>query len=578
MEVRLLNRESRGFVLYFFRAYPGRTALMVFLLVASGLAEGVGIAALVPVLELGTTEPGREPSGLARSVGETLMGIGIHPTLGVLLSIIVVALWFKGLLRWLAMREVGFVVARVGMDLRLRLIRALMKADWAYFASSPTGYFANSISRDAFRAAQAYREACAGMAGVVSVIVYSIVVLLASWKVALASVFVGGAVLLALRGFVSASRGAGQDQTDVLRSLVARLTEALPSLKPLKAMARERYVLPLLEDEAKGFYRAQQRQVLAAETLTSFQEPLLVVALAIGLFGVMTYTATPFATVLVMTFLFYRLVNAMNVIQQRYASMVTGESAFWSMMNLILASEKAEERRSGTSVAPRLEREVRLEDVAFAYEDKPVLSHVSLEIPSGSFVALVGPSGAGKTTLADLVIGLHRPHTGRVLIDGVDLEEVDAHAWRSMIGYVPQDLLLFHDTILRNVTLGNEEIPRDKVEWALRAAGAWDFVQSRPNGMDWVVGERGGMLSGGQRQRLAIARALVEDPRLLILDEATTALDPETEAAICRSLVGLKGRVTILAISHQSAMREVADQIYLVSDGRVRPLDYEAAV
>jgi ATP-binding cassette subfamily C protein len=184
-------------------------------------------------------------------------------------------------------------------------------------------------------------------------------------------------------------------------------------------------------------------------------------------------------------------------------------------------------------------------------------------------VAISGRSGSGKTTLADLIIGLLRPSSGRILVDGVDLAEVDPASWRSRIGYVPQDLLLFHDSIERNVTLGNDRISREKVEWALEAAGAREFVESLPGGVEGVVGERGGMLSGGQRQRIAIARALVEDPKLLVLDEATTALDPETEAAICDILVGLKGHVTILAISHQPALRSVADVIFEVEHGGV---------
>jgi len=545
---------------------------MVSLLLGSGLAEGIGIAALLPVLELGTVEPGREPSGIAQAVEGLLHRVGLEPRLGVLLLIIVVAMWAKGMFRWLAMRNVGFVVARVGMDLRLRLIKAAMRAEWSYFAASPTGHFSNAISREAFQAAGAYREACQALAGGATVMVYASVVVLASWKIAVAAFLVGTLILTMLRGLVGASRRAGQEQTSVMRSLVARLTEALPNLKPLKAMARERFVLPMLEAEARGFNAAQERQVLAVESLNSFQEPMLTGAVALGLFTVMSYTAIPFSTILVMTFLFYRLVTHMSQIQQRYASMVVGESAFWSLMELIDQSEKAEETREGTLPAPPLKEALELEGLSFSHGETEVFRDVDLRIPAGRFVALEGLSGVGKTTLVDLIIGLYRPQAGRILVDGIDLKTVDAIQWRSSIGYVPQDLLLFHDTILRNIRLGNETITRSAVERALRWAGAWDFVESLPGGMDWVVGERGSMLSGGQRQRIAIARALAEEPRLLVLDEATAALDPETEAAICRTLAGLKGRVTILAISHHPAMREVADLILRVENKDVRAL------
>jgi len=169
------------------------------------------------------------------------------------------------------------------------------------------------------------------------------------------------------------------------------------------------------------------------------------------------------------------------------------------------------------------------------------------------------------------VIGLLRPQKGEVWIDNLPLAQVDLRRWRRMIGYVPQETLLLHDTVFINVTLGEKDIGSTDVEYALRAAGAWEFVSALPQGLNSVVGERGHKLSGGQRQRIAIARALVHKPRLLILDEATTALDPENEAAICATLRELSGEITILAISHQPAVLEVADRAYRLEDGAVVP-------
>jgi ATP-binding cassette subfamily C protein len=221
-------------------------------------------------------------------------------------------------------------------------------------------------------------------------------------------------------------------------------------------------------------------------------------------------------------------------------------------------------------VAAIFERAIRLEGVSFAYDCTPILRNVSLVLPAGSFTALLGASGAGKTTVADLIIGLLRPQAGEVWIDDQPLAEIDIRSWRRMIGYVPQDTLLLHDSIFVNVTLGDAGFSEKEVESALRAAGAWDFVQHLPKGMQTVVGERGSKISGGQRQRIAIARALVKSPTLLVLVEATTALDPDTEIAICRTLGALSGRVTILAISHQSAMLETSEIAYRLENGAVK--------
>lgn len=566
-----LSPSTARFFTYFAAAYPGRTALMVAMFVGAGLAEGIGIAGLLPILEIAVGEQQAEPSRFSLVVRDLLADVGLPTTLPILLAIVVVAMVLKATLRWFAMREAGFVTARVGMDLRLRLIRSLMGVEWIFFTSSPTGHFSNAMSSEAHRAAMGYREACAALAGLIQVTVYAAFVILISWQVAVAAVVAGTGIMFVLRHLVASARAAGVEQAQTMRRLVARLTESLPAIKPVKAMGREEFLLPLLEDETRGYNRAQRRQVAAVESMLAFQEPILVAVLALGLYAILALTDTAFSSVIVLAFLFYRLVGGLNQTQHKYQSMATGEGAFESIEKLISTAERFQESARGEIKPPaRIREGIELRGVGFSYDERQVLLGVDMEIPSGRFVALLGPSGSGKTTLADLIVGLLVADEGEILVDGVPLSEFDVKAWRKGIGYVPQDLLLFHGSIRRNVTLGNDRIPEEDVVLALRNSGAWSFVSQLPGGLDQPVGERGTMLSGGQRQRIAIARALVERPRLLILDEATTALDPETEAEICRTLAALKGDVTILAISHQMAMRDVADVVYEVANGRVR--------
>jgi len=238
-------------------------------------------------------------------------------------------------------------------------------------------------------------------------------------------------------------------------------------------------------------------------------------------------------------------------------------------MHSIRRAETQAEVQPAAGTRPTLEKEILFEAVRFSYGDKPVLNGVSLTIPAGGFVGIAGHSGAGKTTIADLIIGLGQPQDGRVRIDGIPLPEVDLTAWRKMVGYVPQEMFLFHETIYNNIVLGDASIDREDVAAALRSAGAWDFVSRLPEGMDTLIGERGGRISGGERQRIAIAAALVRKPKLLVLDEVTTALDPATEAGICATLRNLAGTVTIVAISHQPALMDEVGILYRVEDGRV---------
>ncbi len=565
----MLDRKTIGFVNHFLRTYPRRSAVMVALLIFSGLSEGVGILTLLPALELAADTGGREPSGLSLAVSRALQAMGLPTSLGFLLTLIVIAIALKGGFRWLAMKQVGYTVAQVATDLRLRLIRALMEARWAYFTNRPTGHFANAISTEAHRASTSYRWACFSLAASLQVLVDLTIVFAISWRVALLTVAVGVGMLYTLSRFVTMSRAAGKSQTEVMKRLVARLTQALPAIKPVKAMRREAFLLPVLEQETAGFNRAQQQQVLASEAMYSAKEPILVLFMAGGLFAAVTWANMPLVEVLILAFLFYRSAGQMGLLQNSYREVALGESAFWSLHGLIEEAEAAREYADGKREPPPLRTGIRLKEVGFSYGSKPVLNEVDLFIPSGSFVAVVGPSGAGKTTLADLVVGLHRPHRGRLYLDDVPLDEVDLYKWRSSIGYVPQDALLINDSVYRNVTLGNDAIDRARAQQALEAAGAWGFVSERVGGIDATIGEMGAELSGGQRQRISIARALVGRPRLLILDEATTGLDPVTEAGICETLRRLRGQVTILAISHQPAMRDAADYVYEVVDGRV---------
>jgi ATP-binding cassette subfamily C protein len=287
---------------------------------------------------------------------------------------------------------------------------------------------------------------------------------------------------------------------------------------------------------------------------------------AVILYAALVYLKMSLAIVVATLYLIRRILKNIHKIQIEYQTMTGSESAYWSLQKKMLEAERAREETQGHQV-PVFKEGIRINQVTFGYDDKSVLKNLNIDLPRGKFIAIVGPSGAGKTTVVDLVIGLLRPQQGEVYIDDRPMVEIDIYRWRRMIGYVPQETLLLHDTIFFNVTLGDESISEKDVEDALRAAGALDFVREMSDGMHTVVGERGGKISGGQRQRIAIARALVNKPRLLILDEATTALDPETEVAICDTLLELAGKVTILSISHQRAMLEAAEIAYRLEAG-----------
>jgi ATP-binding cassette subfamily C protein len=364
------------------------------------------------------------------------------------------------------------------------------------------------------------------------------------------------------------ARKAGKRQTNLMITLLARLTDTLQSVKPLKAMAREHLADTVLADTTSKLNRALRKQVFSSAVLNSTQEVMSALVIAGGMYIALAKYNMPLATVIALAVALGKMLSQLGKVQKQYQKVVMGESAFWSMKQSINEATKAEEHL-GSGLQPVLKQSIKLDNVSFAYDDRAVLENISMEIPVGSLTTLIGPSGSGKTTVIDLVIGLLKPRSGDVLLDNNALPTLDLKAWRRMIGYVPQETLLLHDSILHNVTLDDPGLSEDDAVQALKSAGAWEFVEHMPAGIHSTVGERGAKISGGQRQRIMIARALVHKPALLILDEATSALDPENEAAIGSTMRALRGDLTILAISHQTALVKAADCVYRLGDGKI---------
>jgi ATP-binding cassette subfamily C protein len=556
----------------FIRKYPFQSVVMLLALLLAGIVEGFGLTALLPLVSTAVSQAGGGQSavsgtGLEQRVTEALSALGLSPTIGVLLLVLVLAMAVKSILVLVAKKRVGYTVAHVATDLRLELLRALLVARWEYFLRQPVGAIANAMATETDRTSQAYLRGAQMASYFFQAVVYTGVALLVSWKVTLVSLTAGLILALTLKRLIKKARRAGMRQTDLQKSLLAHLSDTVLSIKPLKAMARENLADSVLEKKTTRLNKALEKQVFSKELLRAVQEPILTLLLAIGLYVLLVYLRLPLSTTMVLVYLLARTVKQMYKVQQYYQEMVIYESAYWSLQQTIQGAEQAHESALG-SQAPTLDRAIHLDQISFDYGGSQVLKDTSLAFPTGVFTAIIGPSGSGKTTIVDLITALLRPKQGEIWIDDLPLAQVDLKSWRRMIGYVPQETILLHDTILTNVTLGDPELREEEAEYALRAAGAWNFVIAMPQGMQSTVGERGGMLSGGERQRIAIARALVHKPKLLILDEPTSALDPDSEAAICATLAGLSGDFTVLAISHQPALMKCADRAYRLEDGK----------
>ncbi|MGI9463189.1 MAG: ABC transporter ATP-binding protein [Aestuariivirgaceae bacterium] len=559
----------------FFKAEGTRPYLVLFCLVIAGAFEAVSLSTMLPTATKIAGGPSENSSVLNSIVGDAISWFGFSPTLPVLIIVGTAALAAKSILSFLALTYAGYSVALVSVNLRKRLLKALFAANWAYFTSLHGGQIANTISVNTTRAGEAYYLAAQSVALALQGTVYLIVAFLVSVKLALAGCVFGVLTTLALSGLIRLGRRSGYKQTDRTAQLVTHLSDALGNIKPIKTMNRQEHFLAYSAAKIRSLKRSLINQAIAREGIYYGGDLLSALVIGLGVYAAAVYWRIPLPEMIVLGVIFFQVTAIISKVQRRYQKVAAVESAYVRSREQIEDLERNIERDEGHTT-PTLKKSVVFKDVSCAHDDKAVIHNASLVIPAGSITVLQGPSGAGKTTLIDLLLGLHKPDSGLIEIDGVSIDDISLRKWRSMVGYVPQELSLLHGSVMTNIALGDRQISQHSVLEALQRAGASGLIDELADGIDTDVGETGSKLSGGQRQRISLARALVLQPKLLILDEVTSALDPQTEQRICDSVASLAGDYTIVVITHRPAWVEIATDLYTIEAGKVRPVPVTA--
>ncbi|GAA1266584.1 ABC transporter ATP-binding protein [Saccharothrix xinjiangensis] len=464
---------------------------------------------------------------------------------------------------------------RTGMRMRSALSRRMQQLSIGYHARVSAGVLQTKVIRDVESIETSTQQvgdqglsALATLSGALVVIAIGAPAFL---PVFLLVVPAASVLVMWLRGRLRAYNESFRQEVERLSSRVGEMTTLIPITR---AHGLERTALTRMDGTLRQVFHAGMR-LDGLNVRFGALAWILLNALGVGCLAGAALAAyhgwlavTP-GDVVMLSAYFASLTGAVTTLMSLTPLISRGLESVRSLGEVLEAPDV--EHNEGKAQVGGVEGGVRFEGVRYAYPDAPrdSISDFTLDVRPGEVIALVGASGAGKSTALNLVIGFLRPTGGRVLLDGVDMEELDLRSYRRFVSVVPQESVLFEGTIRDNVTYGLEDVPDDVLRRALADANALEFIDRLPDGLDTVVGERGARLSGGQKQRLAIARALIRDPRVLVLDEATSALDNRSEALVQQALGRLVRGRTVFVVAHRLSTIRNADRIVVMEDGRI---------
>jgi len=539
-----------------------RVAAILALMLVIALTEGIGLLLLVPVLQ--ALDPGAAADGgPAGLLPEALRSLGL------LLAMFVALVLVR------ALAEVGHryqsarLTARVIDGLRARALSALLHADWSHLAAMRQSQNRALLITSIDRVWEAINQGLRTLTIAVNLAILGAAALVLSWQVALAMLGVGAAVLALYGGLRRSARQLGVRLSGAYEGIYARFEESLGGLRLYKSYGREQRAIDAARDAFAGLRRAELAFVVQSAVARAALQVGGAALLAAVVWLAIEYAGVTPLVLLPLVALCARALPQLQALQEAGQYFAHARPALDEVAALIAEVEaRAEPVEPGWS-PPRFERSIRLEGVEFAFAGgRTALHGIELEIPARSTLALVGHSGAGKSTLADILGGLLVPAAGRMLVDGEPLDAAARRAWRSQVAYMQQEAVLFAGSVRDNLLWARPEASEAELASALERAAA-RFAFELPGGIDCDLGEGGRQLSGGERQRIALARALLREPKLLILDEATSAIDAAAEAEVAAAVERLKGSLTIVVIGHRGLLTGLADRQVMLDGGRI---------
>ncbi len=445
--------------------------------------------------------------------------------------------------------------------------------DYQQFTKNNTGHYVNVLNGQINKFIRSFTIFSQFTAHVITVMVYLGIAFYLDTGFSLMAVGASGILLFFLRYVSRYSKKLSIKTSQENSNLNKFFVQTLHAMKYLKATARFGHLKKNIANSIRKLAAFRFRLMTATAFIQAVREPFTILVM-IGIIVIQVqWFAQPIAPILVTLMLFYRSMNRLVQMQTSWQQLMNTVGGVEMVLSEFEEVKKSQEE-SGTVLAGTFQNKIRLENVTFAYQEKTVLKDLNITVPRNKTIAIVGESGAGKSTMIDLLSLILKPEQGEIYIDGQPSCELDYRSWRQKIGFVTQDTVVFDDTVANNISLwtcnyNKKQNCRDKIERMARKAHCHHFIEEMPEGFNTIIGDRGVRVSGGQRQRLSIARELFKEPELLLLDEATSSLDTESEKEIQKSIDELKGQMTVVIIAHRLSTIKNADYIYVLDKGVV---------
>ncbi|MEK7646874.1 MAG: ABC transporter ATP-binding protein [Patescibacteria group bacterium] len=540
---------------------------MAVLSFVSGVLEGIGINAVIPMFSLIAGSDADD--AISKTIQHFFSYFHLSYTVKFLLIFMVLLFIFKAIALFITQYLSVRIKADYERNTRRRLLQSTFAADWPYLSRQKIGHLDQILTTHVNNSSALLFYIGGAILIVVNLIVYSLIAINISFIIAVLALVLGGLLLLLFKPLFYKNRIISREFVQKYKLLAHYVNENIIGIKTIKSMFVEHQALQ------KGllYFDNMRNLNIKVAMLENFTNAVLQpvgLFFIIGIFAFFYKTnAFSFASFAVIVYMINRVFVNIQLSQTQVHKMITQVPHLISVLDYEKEIIRHQEKDSGIKKF-NFNHILELKNISFAYQDDArVLSDVSFSIKKGAMIGLIGPSGAGKTTIVDLILRLLRPQAGSILVDGTNVTDFSLGEWRRNVGYVSQDIFLINDTISSNIRFYDDSLSDEDIEAAARLANIYDFIAKQPNGFNTVVGERGVRLSGGQRQRIVLARALARKPQILILDEATSALDNESEVLIQKSIKELKSKTTVIVIAHRLSTIMASDKLYVLDGGKI---------